>query len=57
MRLSKKIATFAALALLFGPIALPATAYGDTRDDRCEGASKQDDDCKETRKGFQAKFF
>lgn len=57
MRLSRKIVSFAALALLLGPLALPTVAFADTRDDRCNGSSKQDDECKDSRKGFQAKFF
>lgn len=54
MRTSRKLAIVAALTLLFVP-AVTTTSYADSREEQCEVA--QNEDCKETRRAFQTRFF
>lgn len=55
MRTSRKLAIVAALTLLFVPAVTTGTSYADSREEQCEVA--QNEDCKETRRAFQTRFF
>ena len=55
MRTSRKLVIIAALTLLFVPVVTTGASYADSREEQCETA--QNEDCKETRKAFQTRFF
>ena len=57
MKFLRRVGAVAMMSVLLMPLAAPS-AHAETRDKRCDVTQQQDeDDCKETRKAFQTKFF
>ena len=56
MKFLRRVGAVAMMSVLLMPLAAPS-ALAETRDKRCDVQQQDEDDCKETRKAFQTKFF